>query len=1792
MEFNKHGGGEAMSESGPLGAGWPMYGHDSRRTCAARSLTNKTSKKEFDIVLPCFIVSDICAGSDGSIYFVGVQSPYTTRQNYDYFDREGHPYVVYCYEPDGTQRWSYQLGQLGTAGVRGPVLDRQGRLLIARGSELVALQTAIHVTERKEFSLSIPQNLGETASAYTIVLSSDGTSLFVILSNQDAWVVNLESAQPKTRVLSLSTVPQIYWAPAFGSDGLLYFTGGSLLGTLSADGKTHTLCNYDSTLDGSFSTGPVIADDGTVHAVVINQGSEQIIGVALYAWCPDGKVFRYPQTETDWKPLGSTSSETHPALTPDGDVVVAMDRLYKVAFDNKSGYREIWGVDDVADRTANVAVDGAGNIASIGRDNKLVVHDASGNELWRGDDAFVGAVPPLIIGPSGEVIVGCLNALVGYTGGYSSLISFLRQSLEACWQQVDNSWVYPLNDTSITDPALLSMVRAALGASQQTVGDGTITVDGDTLTLTGAGSYLDSNATLTLQFSLSSSAAMTLVATAAFDQPTTLSARFPGLADSPVAAVQFTDLTVKWSGSTNATATGWSVAGQTSLPEPLAALFDGSGTYQFSGTVTSTGDGAPEVDLTMTGTLTLGSAWPLPHTAITLSSVGFGISTTVTIGGQQVVLSAALPSGSDPLVLTFTTDKPLSVASVAELAFWPGADSAGLAACLPPAIASSGFGLKTVGITVAPTVSIALEFGMDGPVTWDVFQLPAPSVSFAITSPDVKLVIENPLGQTGYQVDISGQLKLSLGGASIDADVKVSGPNWDIEATVEDADLTPDAAIAFLGVSLPANAPTGSVFSAVISAQPGAGTFSVTLSSGESWTLFDTVSLDAFSVEVARVITPKPAITASVAGDVSLGGANFHASAEIGGGDLTFKLVPAGSALPLQKLVNGLPFASGLHLPEAIGEIALDKVVLALGDGSTTPSFKIDLSDNWTIIDSPFAVTLTGIKVAITETGGAANAQIDASLQLGDAATVAVQVPLTGNDGKIQISFAAGTGQSPPSIGGFVRLFDGSLAQALPSVLADLSLTALDIAKATATDGTETTSVTFTVQDTDATWDLLALPGFGLSDLAASGTWSSGTGITLTIDGTLGVKSVKIPLTGTIDRHGWSVGLNGTKFAASLTVGDLAGLADSGLAASLPSDIADFGKTVDITTFSLKHDDSGDHVDIAVACDDQGLSLTFDGFDFLAFTGYTLSLTYNAPKAPGWSGNIGLTGTLFDEPVTASASLPLKSLQGTMKLNDFNLGALSDKIEGASGGAASWASDVGVKSLDLTIAFRPLKITLSADLGTFKVDPDGLDAGTMKDVALEIVYASGSTSVCLAATWVTPVGVSIPGKICYPFNRYKPNDRKSSDDDDKDNDNEFPPKKNPPDKGNDDNWKQALEDAAEAAEAAAEAAAVAAAAAAATEAETDITAVLGLAAAMGLAGGLLRDGVGGSVTAVPLTKANIERLMVEAYYLHHADAMECCVGIFKVLEPAWSSSSFDKAMAINAIAAALAKVFGMDVFMAGSYVLQAAKAVKLALRPRDLVGGLASAFPSTPAAALMQLMAANDNNVTTPAALCCTMKECGFTATMVAPALLFVPSGSAATAAEVAAALQGGTGCGYALADIVTGLLAAGFPPAQTAAALAGLSPEVPAAVAAMAAGGLPSATAAAAFAGTGTAASVLASAVVAAYPGSDPSEAIAALAAAGISAAHAATYAYGTGSQADTIAAALIAAGYGAPVTLAAVMAAFPDVTYTAASASALLATAKVSPAGIAAAITAAGFAPSPTSTQGAEPTRQALPA
>ncbi len=400
---------------------WFMFGHDPQHTRRSPYTGAQTSNVKWSFATEGIIESSPAVAADGTVY-IG---------NYGTDNR------LFAINPDGTQRWSFVLGD--SVYSSSPAIAPDGTVYVGCLDNLL-------------YALNPDGTLKWTYATGGPVRSSpaigaDGT-VYV-----GSWDDKIYAIRPDGSLRwSYTTGDWVESAPAIGLDGTIY--AGSYDGNLYAlnpDGSLQWAYDVHDVIQAS----PAIAPDGTVYIGSWNRN--------LYAINPNGTL--------RWMYNTFMYIDSSPAIGADGTVYVGndADRLY--AFNPNGTLKWYFVTSDFVESSPAVGGDGTIYVGSY--DNTFYAINPDGSLKWSyATGARIHSSPA--IGNDGTVYVGSndgkLYAFGGDSGGNEDWFMFghdpqhTRRSPYVAAQTAAVEWIFRTGGELYSSPALASDGTVYIGS--------------------------------------------------------------------------------------------------------------------------------------------------------------------------------------------------------------------------------------------------------------------------------------------------------------------------------------------------------------------------------------------------------------------------------------------------------------------------------------------------------------------------------------------------------------------------------------------------------------------------------------------------------------------------------------------------------------------------------------------------------------------------------------------------------------------------------------------------------------------------------------------------------------------------------------------------------------------------------------------------------------------------------------------------------------------------------------------------------------------------------------------------------------------------------------------------------------------------------------------------------------------------------------------------------------------------------------------------------------------------------
>ncbi|MGA9876260.1 MAG: PQQ-binding-like beta-propeller repeat protein [Solirubrobacteraceae bacterium] len=549
-----------------------------------------------------------------------------------------------------------------------------------------------------------------------------------------------------------------------------------------------------------------------------------------------------------------------------------------------------------------------------------------------------------------------------------------------------------------------------------------------------------------------------------------------------------------------------------------------------------------------------------------------------------------------------------------------------------------------------------------------------------------------------------------------------------------------------------------------------------TLSGWGGWIIITSpVRLELTAVEVQLSADSASGFSGSLQSAISVGASGKIAltiALPWSSGSFTVKYQTGNEGLTLpsvSELVTWL--VPSLSLPDSVASMGgLNLQTFSLTVQVTSAQTTIDLiakaldaSHQWVIVgggDLP-QVALQDLAVSAHRDASTSNGSIAAMLILGGNG-----IPLKAAMKDSWATYTVGLDTSvpmnePPSIANIISAISPALAAALPSDLRDLAkeiaVTQFQVA---VTPAGTTLSAAVGAKSHTAEWHPIALlPQFRIQALAVEATASSEAGVPTgaAVLGTIAIgANGHIPLRAAVSTSSgtFSLTLDPAGGTATMpTLGDLASLVSKTWEGMLPSQLANLGSTLQLSTFALESTPSSGawSIDVEVSTDS-----SWSGYQPVpAFTGLTLLSASASLKSGSGStptvGKITCAALIANQQVTFTLTLPGAVFTATLT-TEVTLMALAQYLIGTSAVLPAWLEKIGLPEIVAEADFRQNIYALAAVLAKEIPLPS---AGMLKLLSLEgRVSGTSAATICLVGVWETAQKVEIPGRICYPFETF------------------------------------------------------------------------------------------------------------------------------------------------------------------------------------------------------------------------------------------------------------------------------------------------------------------------------------------------------------------------------------------------------------------------------------------------------
>ena len=1375
--------------------GWPIYQQNAQRTGRISSASIDTEYKALFSPL----------------------SLATQPANYPVIDSHGNilcvdseeSSTVYSVTSSGQLKWYFQVNQyLSSEGV---AIGNDG-IIYAAGTDLIGLTSESQKAQQK-FSIAFdPGN----SCAGPLAFSDDGNTLYVALKN---------SSQAKGSVaaydISGSVTPRQIWKVsikkepcsgiAVSNDGTLYVgtTAGQLF-QVSSSGKAKPVASSS----GNQMSTPTIGADGVVHCLSTDSSQLSATLFAFNPAHPKGNQFTF-------QPMGrfhKTNAKIGVAISDEGNIYVCFESLYKLSWNAKDGYSQLWKGDDTTNhgRLPGIPViDKDGSVVVCGVDNWLVSYKSDGTLLWNKE--LPSLSPALALTTGGSIIYFNNKTVCATSFGGNPLLNAIYEALIKARTLSTTKYKYPLSATSLGSQSVFSLVSDALGGSDDlSIVEGTLIYDGNELVLSGNGTWLNAiGVNIKLKFTVLKDVVQ-LVMTASFGTTFKMSQAIPLVSKSFWGRLDLEDFTVNQTSTTAVAASGWNAYGSVALSGSLAVaaslLTNPPSNVSLTGTISLDSNSNPNISLSINHVFSVvfGESWNFPSANLTLSTYtntnqglvisGIVLSTKLTVAGHKTKLYATIPETMGLITLSAEFERAISISNAADMIFWPGGNPTAFKAALPNHIANqTSLGLKGITATIIPSTKKVSSAGISFTAqSYTAFSIAENGVSMNLNDVDAYISVIDPLSSSRtYSVEVSGQIQFKAKQVNVlTVNAKVIGPDWEISGkTVPETSISPVDAITALGGNqeLPINSPSTPFTYATFSVRPSLGIYEVRFLGSSSWTLFQIGSFSAilgsFSLAVNRFISnpttspPTGTISVNLLGQLTIAGVRF----DLGGyvtseGNWQF-YASLGSYMQLPtigQLADALSSNLSESLPTSISSLGSNIVVnqlnLNLANGHGHNSLTLGLAtkpgwEGWHIFALPFNLTLKDALTVITldsSTEPKAKALVQATFELGSAG-VRLQVPLPYSSDQFVIRLIENQqGVTVPTVGDIIGLVSSNWSSMLPEAITNLGsnivLNQFEITR-TQEGGTNqptTTAFTFMLAAKDSTerWSPLGISSFALSGLRLGGSISKISNQSKsTIEGNIeGVVHIgnhgRIPLVTTFQNSFDDIVLKLNKQQET----------------TLPT-IKDI-----INLFSNSW---GNVLPSAVTSSGQNLNLT----EFkLQKQGNQKSVNVAVGSGSHWAPIIigGANWITFQSYsfLFQYNSLDQPSYKGSLGLlttlfgEQFTITAsmpnllfqVSHKFTSLNLkticesllGATSVPKWLENVGLHTVTVTVNFKSPIKISISTTVGDIDMDFLGTLSNIELSAEFGGGkSTRVCLSGIWNPPGGISVPGTFCYPFNSFK-----------------------------------------------------------------------------------------------------------------------------------------------------------------------------------------------------------------------------------------------------------------------------------------------------------------------------------------------------------------------------------------------------------------------------------------------------
>ena len=229
-----------ISSNGLMNSSWPMKCHDLRHTSQSPYSTADnpgTEKWRFKV-----------QGIDGTIE----SSPVVDDNGIIYFGTMGSDHKLYALYPNGTKKWSYQVGLMIWSA---PAIAEDGTIYVGSWDDYLH---AVNPNGTRKWTFCAYDSISSSPA-----IAENGTIYFGSMGFPEYGGCNIFAVNPNgTEKWRYQTGDMIFSDPAIGNDCIIYIGSG--------DRYLYAM-NPNGTLRWRFGTGgeihghPSIADDGTIY---------------------------------------------------------------------------------------------------------------------------------------------------------------------------------------------------------------------------------------------------------------------------------------------------------------------------------------------------------------------------------------------------------------------------------------------------------------------------------------------------------------------------------------------------------------------------------------------------------------------------------------------------------------------------------------------------------------------------------------------------------------------------------------------------------------------------------------------------------------------------------------------------------------------------------------------------------------------------------------------------------------------------------------------------------------------------------------------------------------------------------------------------------------------------------------------------------------------------------------------------------------------------------------------------------------------------------------------------------------------------------------------------------------------------------------------------------------------------------------------------------------------------------------------------------------------------------------